>query len=111
MNAIYRWFVYSAVRSWYGHMIVSLLVATVAGGLAHLFKVPVLFWMCAAATVAMIGYLIKEAGDEMRYRRDGSYSKRRWADRVKASTDRGGDALGPIAVASSLWAAWLLASF
>lgn len=108
IHLLYSWFTYTAVRSWYAHAIVSLGAAVLAGVIAKTFSWPVLVAMQYGATAAMLFYLVKEAADEMRYRREGTFKQRRWADRVKAITDRGGDTLGPVTVCATIWAVRLL---
>ena len=108
MKTIYAWFTVTAVRSWYAHFLVCLAVSALAGAAASWLGLDGLAAMCWASVAALLFYLYKEAGDELRYRREGTFNDRRWADRVKASTDRGGDTLGPCAVCATLWAAWLM---
>lgn len=109
MKTIYNWFTATAVRSWFAHFLICLLVTYGAGRLlAPYLGGDTLLVMVWAATLAMAFYLYKEAGDELHYRAKGTFRKRHWADRVKAETDRGGDVLGPIAVCTSTWAAYLL---
>ena len=106
MRTIYDWFTVKAVRSWYAHFIVCLLVALALGMLASYLRYNSLLTMCLSSTGTLLFYLVKEMGDELHYRREGTYHKRRWADKVKASTDRGGDTLGPCAVFFTLWSCY-----
>ena len=107
MRVIYDWFTVSAVRSWYAHFLICLLAAASLGALATSLGGDGLLVMVWVSTGAMLFYGYKEAKDELRYRREGTFHERRWADRVKASTDRGGDVLGPIAVCATTWATYL----
>ena len=108
MCTIYAWFTFTAVRSWYAHLLVCILIASAFGILAAWLEYNILLVMCLSSSATFILFCVREMADELRYRREGTYNKRHWADRVKASTDRGGDTLGPFAVFVVLWAHFLV---
>ena len=108
MRTLYQWFTVTAVRSWYAHCLVCLIGSGLIGLLCSWFGLNGMTAMRWSATGLMAFYLWKEAGDELRYRASGTYRKRHWADKVKASTDRGGDTLGPIAVCATCWAQYIV---
>jgi len=104
----YRWFTVSAARSWFAHFLVCWLAAALAGVLASYLNQDAILLASCAATALLFFYSYKEAGDELRYRREGTYQKRRWIDKVKPATDSTGDLLGPVAVCATCWLCYIL---
>lgn len=113
-RTVWTWFCEASWRSWYAHALAACamtyaptaLYAALLRSESHAIPVvplPLVALWCASG--ALVFYVVREMGDELKHRGKGEWKKRANIDKVSWANDGKGDLVGPF----SVWLAALAA--